>query len=116
MMIETSGGSLELKPTVYSPDGEYYGLCQWSKEYYPEAHGISFEQQLDFLLETIAWEINTFGKNYKDGFTYKDFLVMTDVEDAALAFAKSYERCRPASYELRQEAALKAYEYFNLEY
>jgi len=112
MMIETSGGTLDLKPNIYSPSGNYYGLCQWSKKYYPEAHGLSFEQQLEFLLDNIEWEISTFGKNYKTGFKYKDFLKMTDPAEAALAFAKSYERCGPASYEMRQEAALKAYEYF----
>jgi hypothetical protein len=113
MMIETSGGSLDLKPTIYSPSGNYYGLCQWSKKYYPEAHGLSFEQQLEFLLNNIEWEINTFGKCYKEGFKYKDFLAMTDPAEAALAFAKSYERCGSASYEMRQEAAEKAYEYFS---
>lgn len=113
MMIETSGGSLDLKPNIYSPSGNYYGLCQWSKKYYPEAHGLSFEQQLEFLLKNIEWEINTFGKKYKEGFKYEDFLNMTDPAEAALAFAKSYERCGPASYELRQEAAEKAYEYFS---
>lgn len=112
MMIETSGGSLDLKPTIYSPSGNYYGLCQWSKKYYPEVHGLSFEQQLEFLLTNIEWEINTFGKCYKEGFKYKDFLLMDDPAEAALAFAKSYERCGPASYEMRQEAALVAYEYF----
>jgi hypothetical protein len=113
MMIETSGGSLDLNPIIYSPSGNYYGLCQWSKKYYPEAHGLSFEQQLEFLLNNIEWEINTFGKCYKEGFKYKDFLAMTDPAEAALAFAKSYERCGPASYEMRQEAAEKAYEYFS---
>lgn len=114
MMIETSGGSLDLKPSIYSPSGNYYGLCQWSKKYYPEAHGLSFEQQLDYLLESIIWEINTFGKCYKEGFNYEDFLAITDPAKAALAFAKSYERCGPASYELRKQAAKKAYEYFSL--
>lgn len=114
MMIETSGGSLYLNPTIYSPSGNYYGLCQWSKKYYPEAHGLSFEQQLEFLLNNIEWEINTFGKCYKEGFKYEDFLKMTDPAEAALAFAKSYERCGSASYEMRQDAAEKAYEYFDL--
>jgi hypothetical protein len=115
MMIETSGGSLALNPTIYSYSGNYYGLCQWSKKYYPEAHGLSFEQQLEFLLNNIEWEINTFGKCYKEGFKYEDFINMTDHSEAALAFAKSYERCGPASYKMRQEAALKAYEYFDLD-
>ena len=114
MMIETSGGSLDIRPNIHSPSGNYYGLCQWSKKYYPEAHGLSFEEQLEFLLNNIEWEINTFGKYYKEGFKYEDFLNMTDPAEAALAFAKSYERCGPASYEIRQEAAEKAYEYFNL--
>jgi hypothetical protein len=113
MMIETSGGSLDLKPNIYSPSGNYYGLCQWSKKYYPEAHGLSFKQQLEFLLNNIEWEINTFGKNYEAGFKYEDFLIMDDPAEAALAFAKSYERCGPASYKMRQEAAEKAYEYFS---
>ena len=30
------------------------------------------------------------------------------------AFAKSYERCGSASYEMRQDAAEKAYDYFDL--
>lgn len=114
MMIETSGGSLDLSPTIYSPSGNYYGLCQWSREYCPEAQGLSFAQQLDYLLETIQWEFNTFGWLYEEDFDYKSFLEMTDPAEAALAFAKSYERCSPASYEMRQEAAEKAYEYFDL--
>ena len=114
MMIETSGGSLNLKPEIYSPSGNYYGLCQWSRKYYPEAHGLAFEHQLDYLLGSMQWEFNTFGKNYENGFKYDDFLKMTDSAEAALAFAKSYERCGPASYEMRQKAAVKAYEYFDL--
>lgn len=112
MMIETSGGSLSLKPTIYSKSGNYYGLCQWSLKYYPEAHGLSFEQQLDYLLRTMPKEFNTFGWLYKKGFDFEDFIKMTDVEEAAFAFAKVYERCGPASYNLRQQAARKAYNYF----
>ncbi len=115
MMIETSGGSLDLKPNIYSPSRNYYGLCQWSQKYYPETRDMSFEQQLDYLLDSMPWEFNTFGKNYKSGFKYEDFLTLTDTAEAALAFAKSYERCGPASYDMRQEAAIKAYEYFDLD-
>ena len=114
MMIETSGGSLALKPFVYSPGGNYYGLCQWSMKYYPETRDLSFENQLKYLVESIGWEINTFGGNYKKGFKCADFLAMTDVEDAALAFAMTYERCGSGSYQLRQQAAVKAYNYFVL--
>lgn len=112
MMIETSGGTLDLKPTVYSPSRNYYGLCQWSLKYYPEARGLTFEQQLDYLLKTMPWEFNTFGWLYKEGFDFEEFIQMDDPEEAALAFAKVYERCGPASYNLRQQAARKAYNYF----
>jgi hypothetical protein len=115
MMIETSGGTLDLKPNIYSPSGNYYGLCQWSQKYYPGTKDLPFEHQLDYLLGTMPWEFNTFGKNYKKGFDYEDFLKIDDPAEAALAFAKSYERCGPASYKMRQEAALRAYEYFDLE-
>lgn len=115
MMIETSGGALDLEPTIYSLDGDYYGLCQWSKEYYPEAHGLTFEEQLDYLIESMPQEFNTFGWLYEDNFDYSTFLVITDVEEAAFAFAVAYERCGPASYEMRQEAAVRAYKYFDLE-
>jgi hypothetical protein len=115
MMIETSGGTLDLKPNIYSPSRNYYGLCQWSQKYYPGTKDLPFEHQLDYLLGTMPWEFNTFGKNYKRCFDYEAFLKITDPAEAALAFAKSYERCGPASYKLRQEAAIKAYEYFNLE-
>jgi hypothetical protein len=114
MMIETSGGSLALKPKVYDPTAEYYGLCQWSLEYYPGTKDLPFEYQLDYLLGSMPWEFNTFGWLYKEGFTYEDFLEIKDPAEAAFVFAKVYERCWPTSYNLRQDAAIKAYEYFNL--
>jgi hypothetical protein len=115
MMVETSGSTLALKPYIYSPSGNYYGLCQWSKKYYSGAFELPFEYQLDYLLGTISWEFKTFGWLYKEGFTLEDFLNLEDPAEAALAFAKVYERCGPASYGLRQQAAEVAYEYFNLD-
>lgn len=114
MMIETSGGTLDLKPYVYSKSGNYYGLCQWSKKYYSGAFELPFEYQLDYLLGTISLEFKTFGWLYKDGYTLEDFLVIEDPEEAAFIFAKVYERCGQASYEMRKKAASKAYEYFNI--
>jgi hypothetical protein len=115
MMVETSGGTLDLKPNIYSSSGNYYGLCQWSQKYYPGTKDLPFEYQLDYLLGTMPWEFNTFGWLYRKDFDFEEFLKITDPAEAALAFAKSYERCGPASYEMRQDAALKAYEYFDLE-
>lgn len=113
MMIETSGGSLSLKPTIYNPTGAYYGLCQWSLYYRPEAADMSFEDQLTYLQNDIEKEFKVFGKCYKNGFTFEDFLAMNDPSTAAQAFAAVYERCGSGSYDLRKQAAVKAYNYFN---
>ena len=112
MMIETSGGTLILNPYIYGFGNNYYGLCQWCLMYYPEAENMSFEQQLDFLLETIEQEFRVFGRLYKTDFTYNDFLAITDPAEAAEAFARVYERCGGSNYTKRQNAAIKAYEYF----
>jgi hypothetical protein len=114
MMIETSGGSLNLNPTIYHPSGNYYGLCQWSLKYYPQSNDMSFEEQLELLLDTISYEFSAFGKLYKKGFTYEDFLAVTDSSEAAYIFAKVYERCNSISFDLRRQAAEDAYKYFIL--
>ena len=116
MMIETSGGTLILKPYVYSPSGNFYGLCQWSTTYYSGAKDLPFEYQLDYLLGTMPWEFKTFGWCYKEGFTFEDFITLEDPAEAALVFAEVYERCGSASYALRQQAAQVAYEYFHLNF
>lgn len=114
MMIEAGGRTLDLQPTVYDPPREFYGLCQWSLYYRPEMADTTFEYQLEYLETSMPYEYKIFGKCYKEGFTYDDFLAMTDPAEAALAFAQVYERCRSGSYKLRQDAAVEAYEYFNL--
>ena len=113
MMVETAGGTFYLKPFDYNPSGDYYGLCQWSIYYHPTIADMSFDQQLEYLIATIEKEFNTFGNCYTSGFTYEDFLEMTDPEDAAMAFAAVYERCGSGSYGLRADAAAKAYRYFS---
>lgn len=110
MMVECGGYTLDLQTTIESKT--HYGICQWSKKYYPDVIDCSLESQCDFLRDTIQDEINTFGSKYLTGFNYKNFLEMTNERDAALAFAKSYERCGSGSYELRQDCAEIALEYF----
>jgi hypothetical protein len=112
MMAETSGGSLDLKPTIYNPGRGYYGLCQWSLYYKPFMADTDFDYQLSYLLEDMPIEFNNFGFCYKKNFTYEDFLALETPEDAALAFAKVYERCSSGSYGLRKSYARDAYEYF----
>ena len=110
MMAECGGQTFNLNPNLYSTDG-YYGICQWSPGHY-DIMDASLEEQCDYLAGNIEYEFNTFGDKYKKDFDYEDFLQLTDAEEAALAFAKSYERCNSKYYKVRLENALKAYEYF----
>ena len=110
MMAEVGGQTLNLDHTLSS--GTYHGLCQWKLSYYPSVRGASRDQQLDLLASTIEDEFTTFGYIYTSGFDYQSFLNMTDASDAALAFAKVYERCGSGSHSVRQSNADKAYDYF----
>lgn len=110
MMVECGGHTLNFESTIET--NIHYGICQWNKKYYPDVIGCPLEIQCDFLRDTIEYEINTFGYKYKKGFKYENFLQMTNEKDAALAFAKSYERCSKEEYKLRQKCATIAYEYF----
>ena len=89
----------------------YYGICQWSKTY-SEVWGASLEEQCEYLEKTIQYELNTFGYAYEDGFDYEAFLELKNIEDVAIAFAKCYERCGSGSYNIREENAIAAYNYF----
>ena len=112
LMAEVGGGTLDLQYKLYSSSDEYYGMCQWSKKYYPQIRGCGLEEQCDFLAQTIEYEINNFGYKYAKGYKYADFIALQDVEDAALMFAKTYERCADWTYERRLRFANKAYDYF----
>lgn len=112
MMVETSGGTLDLNPTIYDATRSYYGLCQWSLYYSPHMADKSFEEQLDYIEHNIVTEFKSFGKLYSKGFTSEDFSKLQDPSKAALAFAKVYERCASGSYDRRKKAAKVAYEYF----
>lgn len=115
LMVETGGQTLKLVPTLYdAASGQYYGLCQWSLKYRPKVADMPFEDQLPYLMSDIEYEINTFGFCYRSGFTYEDFLSLKKPEEAALAFAKAYERCSSSYYTIREIAAKKAFNYFDL--
>lgn len=109
MMAECGGHTLALQPTVSTPS--YYGICQWSHGY-PDVWGASLEEQVQFLLSTIEYELNEFGYLYKKGANYESFLLLTDIQQVALMFAKSYERCGASTHKLRQRLAVEAYNYF----
>lgn len=112
MMVECGGNTLDLDYTLYTPDRYYYGLCQWNKGGFPHIFDKGVPEQLDLLINTIEYEIDTFGFCYKSKFKYNDFIQMINEKDAALAFAKTYERCASFSYAKRQKCAAIAYDYF----
>ena len=109
IMTEVGGQTLDIRYTLSSSG--YYGMCQWSRGY-SEVWGAGLETQCDFLRDTIKYEFDTYGFKYQKGFNFNSFLNMNDAQQAALAFAKSYERCASQSYNIRQKNALKAYDYF----
>ena len=112
IMAETGGHTMNIQPKIWNSSGGYYGICQWSLEYNPQLNGVDLTTQLEHLVSSMEYEFNTFGKNYKSDFKYADFLQLTDTKEAALAFAKCYERCSSSTYSKRQKNAIKVYEYF----
>ena len=108
IMAEVGGQTLAIQPTL--SNGTYYGMCQWKMCYYPSVNGLGTEGQLDLLANTIEQEFNEFG--YVSGYSYEEFLNIQDEQTAALAFAKTYERCGSGSHSVRQKNATKALEYF----
>ena len=110
IMAEVGGQTLSIDPYLY--DNGYYGICQWSTYYYPQASGMGLYDQLGLLARTIRSEMNNFGYKYYSGFGYSSFLNLTDPSAAAKAFAMCYERCASWSYSVRVNNAYKAYDYF----
>lgn len=109
IMTEVGGNTLDIQAEIQTDT--YYGICQWSKTY-SDIWGASLKKQCDYLKDTIDYEINAFGYLYKKNFDYNDFLNLTNCESAALAFAKTYERCSSGSHSIRQDNAVIAYNYF----
>lgn len=115
IMAEIGGQTLDFSEWKYWSRGTHYGICQWGggrKQNLLNNFGPDLEDQVEFLLYELKREMNTYGYIYKTGFGYNEFIAMTDVEQAALAFAKSYERCSSKYYNIRMTNAKKAYNYF----
>ena len=112
LMAEVGGQTLDLSRWRQYSNGSYYGICQWSRKYYPGVVGRDIKGQCDFIRDTIKKEIDTYGGRYAQGMNFNKFLQLTNPRDVALCFAKSYERCASAYYSVRQSNAEKAYAYF----
>jgi len=111
LMAELGGQTLNINPLRNSGNG-YYGMCQWSKKYYPKVVGEDLNGQLEFLNSNIKTIINKYGKNYKSDFNYSKFKKLKNEKEAAKAFAACYERCASYTYSQRMKNATVAYEYF----
>lgn len=111
MMAECGGNTLYLQPTIISSNSLYYGLCQWQQGYssvwYQDIDG-----QLTFLKDTLQYEMDTYGKNYKYGFNYDSFTSLENEKKAAEAFLRCYERGSTYTLSQRQKNAEMALSYF----
>ena len=112
LMAEVGGQTLNINYGLYSSSGSYYGMCQWSNRYYGSIHGMGLRAQCNFLRDTIKKELDTYGYMYKSGMNFSKFLSIASPSEAALCFAKAYERCGSGSYSVRQRNAQVAYDYF----
>ena len=110
LMAEVGGQTLDIQ--WWLKGNGYYGMCQWNQGYKSQVWGADLQGQLDFLRDTIKYELDTFGFAYSKGFNYDQFLSLNSAEAAAKAFAKCYERCDSGSYSIRQKNAVVAYDYF----
>lgn len=108
IMTEVGGRTLDIQ---YWLKGSYYGICQWSKGY-KKVWGADLEEQLEFLKDTIEYELNIYGYAYKRGFNFEAFLELTDEREVAEAFAACYERSSQKNRYIRKDCAEKAYDYF----
>lgn len=110
IMAEVGGQTLRLDVTA--GNSSYYGICQWSTKYFPEVRNTDLNSQINYLLNNMEETFLYYGFLHYDGFDYEIFKNLTDEKEAALAFAQCYERCSYQSYEVRQDNATKALEYF----
>lgn len=115
IMRECGGNTLEnINHKVVNSRGTHFGLCQWSKKYYPEIQPTdtwmpSVREQVEFLRYSIA-EYN--GKHHSYGGVTIEFLsTAEDPREVARIFCEEYERPNETS-ERRENFALIAYEYF----
>ena len=107
IMNEAGGNSLNINPSAQNPAG-YYGICQWNSSMYGDVWYCNLIEQLDYLNNTIEYEFNCYGN-----MSYESFCNLTDEREAALSFARSYERCSSVSYGRRQNNATTALNYFS---
>jgi uncharacterized protein YoxC len=105
IMAEVGGQTLDISRWPIYSQGTYYGICQWAgsrKQRLLNDFGTTLNDQIRFL------SVELFEVIPKDNSFYN----MQDEKEAALYFAKKYERCNSKYYTVRQKNATKALEYF----
>jgi hypothetical protein len=105
IMAEVGGQTLDISRWPVYSQNSYYGICQWSgsrKQRLLNNFGTTLESQLRFLSVEL-FEVIPKGNSFYN---------MQDEKEAALYFAKYYERCGAGSYSVRQSNATKALNYF----
>ena len=106
IMAEVGGQTLDFSRWSTYSQGAYYGICQWGggrRTRLLNNYGSSLEAQLKFLGVELYETIPKSNSFYK----------MQNEKEAALYFAKYYERCSSAYYSVRQSNATKALDYFS---
>lgn len=107
IMAEVGGQTLDISRWSYyaQTNTKYYGICQWAggrKQRLLNDFGTTLEAQIKFLGVEL-FEVIPKGNSFYN---------MQDEKEAALYFAKYYERCGSGSYGVRQSNATKALQYF----
>jgi len=107
IMAEVGGQTLDISRWSYyaTTNKNYYGICQWAggrKQRLLNDFGTTLEAQIKFLSVEL-FEVIPKGNSFYN---------MQDEKQAALYFAKYYERCGSSSYGVRQTNATKALQYF----
>ena len=105
IMAEVGGQTLDISRWSQTANKSYYGICQWSgsrKQRLLNDFGTTLNDQIRFLSVEL-FEVIPKGNSFYN---------MQDEKEAALYFAKYYERCGSGSYGVRQSNATKALQYF----
>ena len=105
LMAEVGGQTLDISRWPQYSQGTYYGICQWAgsrKQRLLNDFGTTLNDQIRFLSVEL-FEVIPKGNSFYN---------MQDEKEAALYFAKYYERCNSKYYSIRQKNATKALEYF----
>lgn len=106
IMAEVGGQTLDISRWPQYSQKTYYGIYQWAgsrKQRLLNDFGTTLEAQIKFLSVEL-FEVIPKGDSFYN---------MQDEKQAALYFAKYYERCGSSSYSVRQQNATKALQYFS---